>query len=351
MARPIDLRSDYCPVVRAEVLAALTTAAREADGFETRTRPPVRELEALAARLLGKEDALFVPTCSMANQIAIQLFCRAGDGFVADAGAHVIVAEGGAPAALSGATALPIGPASAVPDADALQAVLDEPPVNVVPRLFVLENTHTRGGGRVTDVATSASLASVARRAGLAVHLDGARLLNACIALRREPHELAAGADTVALSLNKGLGAPVGAILAGSRDHVRQAERIRLRTGGNWRGAGVLAAAAAAALRGGWSHLERDHAAARRFAAGLPGCPAISLVPAEPRTNLVLVDLRPPSAPAPAWLEALAARGVLALARGARRLRFVLNASVSEEQARDAAAALRDVAAELGGAP
>ncbi len=348
MTELVDLRSDYYPVVRPEVVDAMIAASREAGGFETRTDRSVRDLETLAAGLLGKEDALFLPTCSMANQIAIQLFCRGGDGFVAETSAHVVVAEAGAPAALSGATALPFGSGAVLPDVADLQATLDEPSVNVVPRLLVLENTHTRLGGLVTDVVASAALAARAHASGLAVHLDGARLLNACVALQCAPHELAAGADTASLSLNKGLGAPVGAVLAGSREHVGEATRIRLRAGGNWRGAGALAAAAAAALRGGYAHLARDHAVARRLAAALEQCPAITVLPAQPRTNLVLVDLHPPSAPASAWIEALAGRGVLALARGTRRLRFVLNASVTEAQAERAAAVLCEVAQRLG---
>ena len=343
----IDLRSDYYAFLRPEVERALACALHVAGGFDTRTDPRVRELEVLVADLLGKEAAIFVPTCSLANQIAIQLFCRQGEGFVAEASSHVVVAEGGAPAAMAGATALPIGNGVALPDVAALQSVLDDPPINVPPRLLVLENTHTRLGGRVHEVADCVTLAEKARSAGLAVHLDGARLLDACVALRCAPRDFAVAADTVSLSLNKGLGAPVGAVLAGSTAHLRDAVAIQLRSGGNWRGVGMLAGAAVAALQAGYEHLAHAHAAARRFAAGLEGCDTVAVLPCEPRTNIVLADLEASAAPSSAWIGALSDKGVLALARGPRRLRFVFSASVSEALAATAAAVLRAVAMNL----
>ena len=262
----IDLRSDYYPLARPDVLAAMAAAAAVGGGFDTRDDPFVRALEQLAAEILGKDDALFLPTCSMANQTAIQLFCQRGDGYVAEATSHVIVAEHGAPAALAGATALPIAGRDRQPDVAALEAVLDEPPIDVVPRLLVLENTHTRLGGLPLTVEATRTLAAAARSAGMAVHLDGARLLNACVALGCRPDELAAPADTVSLSLNKGLGAPTGAILAGPRERIREAVKVRSRVGGNWRGAGMLAAGASAALKAGHAHLAADHEHALQLA-------------------------------------------------------------------------------------
>jgi len=286
----IDLRSDTCAPPTEEMWAALRSGGEES----------VAELERRGAELLGKEAALFAPTCTAANLVAVLALSAPGERVAVDERAHVVVNEGDWLTELARLVPVPLGEEAEV---------------------ACLENTHTRRGGTVLPVDETAALASRYAR----THLDGARLANAAVALGVPLAALAAPVDTVALSLNKGLGAPYGALLAGEAAVVERARALLVRVGGGTvHRAGMLAAAGIVAL-GLVDRLAEDHRRARRLAE-LLGLPA-------PATNIVLTGLPASS------LGALAARGVLALAPDGERVRLVTHRGVSDADVERAAAA------------
>ncbi len=330
---PIDLRSDTVtkptPAMR-RAMAAAEVGDDVLDGD-----PTVRRLEARVAELLGKERALFFPSGTMANQTAVWLLSRPGTEILLDAGAHIIHYEGAGAAALSGAQVRPVaGTNGAIMDTAALRAAIrPRSPYTVAASLVCLENTHNGAGGKITPLPELRALAAVAREHALGVHLDGARLWNAAVASGNALAELAAPADTVMVSFSKGLGAPVGAALAGSRELLEEGWFVRKRLGGGMRQSGILAAAALYALD---AHLERladDHAHAREFAALVDGAGGAQVVP--PETNIVMIDL-PPRLEARAVVERAAEAGVLLTPWSATRVRAVFHLDVDATMARRA---------------
>ncbi|MBI5516644.1 MAG: aminotransferase class I/II-fold pyridoxal phosphate-dependent enzyme [Deltaproteobacteria bacterium] len=307
--------------------------------------PTVRRLEARVAELLGKESALFVTSGTMANQLALLTHCRPGDEVVVSEGAHCAWYESGAGAALAGVQFVVAGTGPCF-SPEALAAAL-KPDVYYYPRsrLVALENTHNRAGGQVLPQETVAAVARLAHDRGLAVHLDGARLLNASVASGVAPDALAAPSDSVSLCLSKGLGAPVGSLLAGSRDFVRAAHRFRKMLGGGMRQAGVLAAAGLYALDHNVQRLAEDHQSARLFAEEASQGPGLTAH--APETNIVLVDL--PGDPRDAPAERFAARcepqGLRLSVFGPARLRAVTHLDVTPAQAREAGRIVARVAA------
>jgi threonine aldolase len=290
--------------------------------------PTVNLLQEEVAALLGKEAALFVPSGTMANQVALGALTRPGDEIVCDAGAHCLSFESGALAALWGVQARTIVAERGLLDAAAAEAAI-RPVHDVYPRTRVLEieNTHNRGGGAVYPLDRIRALGELARRRGLHVHLDGARLWNACAATGIDAAEYARDATTVSVCLSKGLGAPAGSLVAGPRDLIADARRLRKRLGGGMRQAGILAAAGRYALQHHRERLAEDHANARRLADGLTAMGGLLPFPVE--TNLVFVAFTGRSA---AELSArLAGAGVLANPEGSRPdlLRLVTHLDVS----------------------
>jgi threonine aldolase len=289
----------------------------------------VRQLEQEVAALLGKQAAVFVPSGTMANQIAIHLHCRPGDELICEERSHVYVNEGGGIARWSGTQCKPLAAADGFPTPLQVEAAVRADDVHYPrSRLLVLENTHNSAGGRVADPARVAALAAAARQHGLSMHCDGARLLNAAVALGCRAAELVAPLDSTTLCLSKGLGAPVGSLLAGDAAFVKEARRARKAFGGGMRQAGVLAAAGLIALREGPALLATDHARAKRLARGLAELGWARVDVASVETNIVmlesaLVDLG-------ALLAHLAAHGVLASKFGPMRLRFVLHRDVDD---------------------
>ena len=274
------------------MIEAMAAAARLPPGMGMTADPTVRHLEELAADKLGKESALFCPTCTLCNQIAIHLYCRPGESFVAEAMAHVIVAESGAVAALSGAMPVAVPGRRGVPDMADLEAAVrtgDEQRSRTA--LIVMENTHVYSGGAVMPLAAMARFHAFAQQRSLAVHLDGARLFNAAACLDVTGRVLGRHADSIALSLNKGLAAPLGAILAGERDFVREAVRVRQMFGGGWRPANIPAAAGIVALETMIDRIAGDHRTAQRLAEGLAGCPGVEVDRDAVETNIVLAHL------------------------------------------------------------
>ena len=262
----------------------------------------VNELQDRVAPLLGQEAALFLPTATMANQIALKLLARPGDVLLAEEFSHVVVYEYGGPAAHAGLTTLGLPGHGGRLSAEQIRRAA-EPSAKVADQraaVLSLENTHNSAGGRVWPLDELDDAVSVAREAGLAVHLDGARLLNAAVASGLPPAEIAARFDTVTLCLSKGLGCPLGALLAGSRELMERAWREKHLFGGAMRQAGIVAAAGLYALDHHVERLADDHAHARLLGE------ALGLDPEDVDTNIVVVD-RPDAA---SFVERAAADGV-----------------------------------------
>ncbi len=311
-----------------------------------RDDPTVIALEERTADLLGKEAALFVPSGSMANQIAILCHTERGDEIIAGEGAHIAFYEVGAAAALSGAQIAFAGSGGLFTAADVLAVM--KPPAYYMPRtrLVAVENTHNRAGGRVFPQESVLAIAAVARAHGLALHLDGARLWNAAAATGLSVGALAAPFDTVSVCFSKGLGAPVGSALVGPAEMITRALRFRKMLGGGMRQAGVLAAAALYALDNHRARLAEDHAAATIIAETIRAVTGAHVDPVE--TNIINVDT--PSVPAEAVVTAARQRGVLVGSSGPHRVRIVTHLDLARDDlawtAQALAAAVRDALTE-----
>lgn len=344
----IDLRSDTVTRPSAEMRAAIASAVVGDDVLGD--DPTVLSLQERMAALLGKEAALYVPSGSMANQVAIRAVCEPGDEIILDETTHSYNYEVGAPSALSGCSIRPVNGVRGVFTAAQLEAGLRPPGAHFArSRMVIVENTNNRGGGTVWPIETLESVAAAARGAGLHVHLDGARLLNACVARRLRPIDYTRHVDSVSMCFSKGLGAPVGSIVAGSRPFIERCHRFRKMFGGAMRQAGLLAAACHYALDHNVERLADDHAAARRLAEGIAALPGIRLDPATVETNIVIFDVdaeiggSATGPPAPALADRLRQRGVWLFATGPTRLRAVTHLDVSPGQIDRAIAVFADL--------
>ncbi len=292
--RIIDLRSDTITRPCASMRAAMAAAEVGDDVYVD--DPTVNSFEALVAELLGKEAALFVPSGTMSNQIALRTHCRPGDWIMASAASHILNVEGAITASLSGLAAIPVSAPHGHFLPDAVDAALPVRHYSVKlmdwyrPRLLSLENTHNAAGGTVWPLAQLSDVCARARAAGMAVHLDGARLWNAAIATGVSVAEIAAPFDTVSVCFSKGLGAPIGSALVGSREHIANARRLRSHHGGAMRQVGVIAAAARYALENNFERLAEDHVNAKRLADGLADLPGLSVDAAGVQTNIVRIE-------------------------------------------------------------
>lgn len=292
--------------------------------------PTVNELEAQTAALLGKEAALFVPSGTMANQLAIRSHTEHGDEIVVESSAHIYYYEAGGPAALSGVMCRCVTGRRGIFSGADLEAVLRPPDHHFPPtRLVCIENTHNRGGGSVWRPDQIADVAAVAKRHGLRLHMDGARLWNAATATGVPERDLAAPFDSVSVCFSKGLGAPVGSALAGSNEFIGRARRFRKQFGGGMRQAGIIAAGALYALNNHRSRLAEDHANAKRLAQGLSRLPGIAIDVESVETNIIL--FRVTAGSATEFVHKLDALGVRMLATGPDTIRAVTNLNVSEE--------------------
>lgn len=301
--------------------------------------PTTRRLERRVAELLGMEAALFFPSGTQANQTAVWILAEPGTEVVLEAHAHLVDYELGAVAALAGAQVRPVPTADGVLTREAVRAAWRHPSP-YLPRASVLaaENTHNAAGGRVMRPAVWDGLVAEARERGVGLHLDGARLWHAAVALDAAPARLARGADTVMVTFSKGLGCPVGSCLAGSADLMRRAWEVRKRLGGGMRQTGILAAAALYALDHNVERLGDDHAKASMFAERLGAYPAVRAIP--PETNIVMLDLVDCTRSAQRLVERLATDGVRLVQMSERRLRAVMHLDVSFEDVERAAEVL-----------
>ena len=338
----IDLRSDTVTRPSAAMRAAMAAAPVGDDQYGE--DPSVSRLQERIAELLGKEAALFVPSGTMANQIGLKILTRPGDEVVLGHEAHVVWHELGAGAANSGVQFTPVGHGGLFTAAD-LRAAYKPPGHIVFPptTLVAVENTHNRGGGVVFPQPDVAALCEAARELGMASYLDGARLFNAAIASGRSLADLAAPFDLVSVALSKGLGCPVGSVLAGRRKDIAHAHRARRMFGGAMRQAGILAAAGSWALDHNLDRLAEDHANARVLAERLAGLPGIVLDLATVQSNIVIFHLAPGMPDAAAIVARAAEAGVLVSAFAARTVRAVTHLDVSREQSRRAADLVAEV--------
>jgi threonine aldolase len=331
MNQPIDLRSDTVTKPSPGMRRAMAEAEVGDDVLDG--DPTTRRLEQRLAALLGTEDALFFPSGSQANQTGIWLVTEPGTELLIEANAHLIHYEMAGPATLSGVQIRPIATPDGLLTPELVRASL-RPPSPHVPRVTALtiENTHNLAGGRVLEPTAVDGLIRAAREAGLAVHLDGARLWNAAVACGVPPARLAQGVDTVMVSISKGLGCPVGSCLGFRKDLRARAWEIRKRLGGGMRQSGILAAAGLYALDHNLDRIGEDHANAKRFAEILSDSQTIRAIP--PDSNIVMVDLQQDAEPASARL---AQAGVRMSAYGPKRLRAVMHLDVSRADVERAA--------------
>jgi threonine aldolase len=327
----IDLRSDTVTTPSAEMRRVMAAAPVGDDQYGE--DPSVNRLQERIAELLDKEAALFVPSGTMANQIGLKLLTRPGDEVVLGEEAHIVWHEAGAGAANSGVQFAVVGRGGLFTAAE-LRAAYKPPGHIVFPPTTVVavENTHNRGGGVVFPQHEAVAIGAAARELGMRSYLDGARLFNAAVALGRSLAELAAPFDLVSVALSKGLGCPVGSLIAGRQDDIARAVRARRMFGGAMRQSGILAAAGLWALDHNLARLAEDHANARLVAERLAGLRGVSLDLATVQTNIVIFRMDE-GAPDAATVVARAQQaGALVSAFGARTVRAVTHLNVSHEQ-------------------
>ncbi len=332
--RPIDLRSDTVTRPTPAMREAMARAEVGDDVYGE--DPTVSRLEAAAAARVGKEAAVFVPSGTMANQIALRVHTRSGDAALAGHGSHVVLYEAGAPAALAGVTMHPIGSDGLFDADDVLRSIAPDDAHFPATRLVCVENTHAQSGGRVFPLDAIRRIAGVARERRLLLHLDGARLFNAEVASGVQAAEWAAPFDSVSFCLSKGLGAPVGSLVCGSRELAARARRVRKLYGGGMRQAGILAAAGLFALEHHIKRLADDHAHARLLARGLAALPGVAEV-RDPETNIAAFRV----ADAGRFVAASRAKGVLLGALDRDWVRAVTHLDVSGADVEDALSRLR----------
>lgn len=328
----IDLRSDT--VTRPGPAMRLAMAQAEVGDDVFGDDPTVERLQAAAAERFGKEAALFVPSGTMANQIALLCWCRPADHVITPRGAHVVHYELGAGAALAGVQFTELGRDGRYDDLDALVDAIQPPDSHGPPtRLVTLESSHNLCGGRIVPIEHLRQVRAVCDAHGLPLHLDGARIFNAIVAAGQDPLELGACVDSLGFCLSKGLGAPVGSLLLGSRAFIQKARRFRKMLGGAMRQVGILAAAGLYALEHQVERLADDHARARALAEGLGALDGVRVAPVE--TNIVLFELDPECAAVDArtFVARCAEQGLLCYATSPRQVRWVTHLDLPEDAA------------------
>lgn len=338
MPMTINLLSDTVTKPTPEMLQAMWAAEVGDDVF--REDPTVNALEAKCAALFGHEAALFCPSGTMTNQIALKVHTRPLDEVICDEMSHIYQYEVGGYAFHSGIAVNLLRGENGILTADLVDAAV-KPRQDWLPKssLVVIENTCNKGGGSIYPIENIRAIRAVCRKHNLALHLDGARLFNALVETGDAPAAVGAEVDSVSICLSKGLGAPVGSVLIGSQSFIAEARRVRKVMGGGMRQAGYLAAAGIYALDHQVERLREDHKHARLLAAALAELPYVaSIRPAQ--TNIVIFDLVPPATPA-AFLNYLKKNGVIASAFGPQTIRFVTHLDVTREMVEEAISILK----------
>jgi threonine aldolase len=343
---PIDLRSDTVTLPSEAMRAAMAAAAVGDDQYDE--DPTVNSLQERVAALLGKEKSLFFPSGTMTNQTALSVLTRPGDDVLIGDEAHLVWHETGAAAVNSGVQFSVIG-SSGLFTAEEVRRAIKPRQHRVVPptSLVVVENTHNRHGGVIFPQLKCAAVLQVATQAGLATYLDGARLFNVASATGLGLEVLASGFDLVGVSLSKGLGCPVGSMLAGRADLIEAALRVRRRFGGALRQAGILAAAGHYALSHNLAGLAEDHHNARGFAEQLTGIEGVHFDPATVQTNIIVFRLDDSMPTANALADRARMQGVLLGVFGERTIRAATHLSVTRAQCLDAGQVVRALLTEM----
>ncbi|MFL6374105.1 MAG: threonine aldolase family protein [Pyrinomonadaceae bacterium] len=328
----IDLRSDTVTKPSDKMRAAMAAAEVGDDVFGD--DPTVNRLQERAAEIFEKEAALWVPTGCMGNEIAVKVHTRPGDEIITEERGHILNFELGAAAVISGVTIRAVksrdGSGHLTWDEINPALKLDVPYYQSKTALICLENTHNFAGGSVMTAAQCFNVCAEAHAVGLPVHMDGARIFNAAAALDTSVAELTRECDSVMVTLSKGLGAPAGSILLGTRDFIAEARIWRKRLGGGMRQVGILAAAGLIALEEGPAQLTIDHANARRLAEGLTEIPGIAIDTKNVATNIIIFDITGTGKTSAEITQALASRGILAVGFGSQ-VRMVTHLDVSAD--------------------
>jgi threonine aldolase len=328
-----------------EMLDAIASASLGDDVYGL--DPTVNELEAVAAALMGKETAILMPSGTMANLVAVLSWTRPADEVILEAGAHLLTNEVGGISGVAGCVPLAVPGDRGVLRAEEVERHLHQPDLHYpATTLLCVENTHNRAGGTITSVDVMKELRELCSAHQLALHVDGARIFNASVALDIPAAELVAYADSVSFSLSKGLSAPVGALLAGSADFVERARRARKMLGGGMRQAGIIAAAGLVALRTGIDRLREDHERARKLAVKLAGLPGVTVSPEVVQTNIVMIDIQNWGIDAAQLVAELKSRGIAASAWPPSTVRFLTHRMVGDAEIDVLAAALQDISAQ-----
>lgn len=341
----LDLRSDTLTLPTPEMLHSMTTAKLGDDSRDG--DPTVLELEAESARLLGKEAAVFTISGTMSNTLALRTHCEPGASAIVEASAHVYGMEWSAMAATCGLLVMPVQGHYGVPEADGVAWALKKAAAGFPARgVLCLENTHNAAGGTVMSLDQMDRLAQLAHHAGVPVHLDGARIFNAAVALGVPAADVARAADSVSFCLSKGLSAPVGSLLAGTRAYIDRARGIRRALGAAMRQAGVIAAPGLVALRTMTGRLQEDHDNARALAEALARMPGLAIDLHSVQSNIVNVDVAGLGLDAAAFNRHLIERGVRGLPGMGNVLRLVTYRGVTRAEIDRAVAAFHAVVSE-----
>lgn len=346
----VDLRSDTVTKPTPEMRDAMRDA--EVGDDVMGEDPTVQQLEAMAAERMGMEAGLFVASGTMANQVCVCTHTRRGQEMIIEENAHILHFEAGTIAAFAGVQPKPLPSVRGAMDPADVEGAI-RPDNEHFPRtgLITVENTHNMEGGAAVPKENMAAVIDVGRRRGIPVHIDGARIFNAAIALGVSAGELVAGASSVAFCFSKGLGCPIGSVITGSREFIAEARRVRKMFGGGMRQAGVIAAPAIVALESMVDRLGQDHEHARILADALAELPGVTLDPADVQTNIIIFEFERDDVDAQQLVAAMRERGVLInprpriQPREAQRIRVVTHNDVSREDIDHAVAAFRDVLA------
>jgi len=338
----IDLRSDTVTKPTPAMRKAMAKAEVGDDVFGE--DPTVNALQEKVAKILGKEASIFVPSGTMANQLAIKSHTQPGDEVIIEATSHPYNFEGGASAALSGIQFYCLKGVRGILDASQIEeAIRPDDHHFPVTKLICLENTHNRGGGTIYPIQNIAEISRFARSKGLLVHLDGARLWNASVASGIKPQEYARWADSVSVCLSKGLGAPIGSVIAGTKTFIDRVHRFRKMFGGGMRQAGIIAAAGIYALDQHIERLKEDHKNAKRLALGLSEIQGVSIDPEHVETNIIIFDIAEIGMTAAQVREEMKKNGVLIHPFGKTLIRLVTHLDVSKEDIEVALKAFRKI--------
>jgi threonine aldolase len=340
----IDLRSDTATRPSREMRQFMADA--EVGDEQIREDPTVNKLQDMVAELTGKEAALFLPSGTMCNAIGIKIHTKPGDKIILERDAHPFTSESGGPAVMSGVMTTLVDGKRGVFTGDDIRRLVPPVTFHSAPTTLVLfENTHNKGGGQVWPLNILNEAADVAHELGLTTHMDGARLLNAVVAADIPAKVWSEKMDTVWIDLSKGLGAPVGGVLAGTKAKMEEGRRYKHMFGGAMRQAGIIAAAGVYALEHNVERMAEDHENAKRLASGLSAIEGIELVYDKLDTNLVFFDVTGTGKSAPDIAAALKEKGVLMGAQGPTRFRAVTHIDVSTDDIETALKAMQDVVA------